>query len=108
MITNATNGLAAGMMGPFVVYWFYRRFGASAAELARLFFFINILASIPYLVIEQFSRRVGLVNTVTLSRGASAVMLAFVVGGQPTRLPRPFTWHAWSLRCSLSRYGSHF
>ncbi len=79
MITNATNGLAAGMMGPFVVYWFYRRFGASAAELARLFFFINILASIPYLVIGPFSRRVGLVNTVTLSRGASAVMLAFVV-----------------------------
>jgi len=78
MITNATNGLAAGMMGPFVVYWFYRRFGASAAELARLFF-INILASIPYLVIGPFSRRVGLVNTVTLSRGASAVMLAFVV-----------------------------
>jgi MFS family permease len=38
MITNSTNGLAIGMLGPFVVYWFYRRFGASSGELAGVFF----------------------------------------------------------------------
>ena len=79
MITNGTNGLAAGMMGPFVVYWFYRRFGASAADLAHLYFIINILAAVPYLVVGPISRRVGLVNTVTVSRGLSAILLMLLV-----------------------------
>src|SRR5579863_4730578 len=48
MITNATNGLAIGMLGPFVVYWFYRRYGASVGDLARLYFAISLLAAVPY------------------------------------------------------------
>jgi len=79
MITNATNGLAQGMMGPFVVYWFYKRFGASAAELGHLFFIINICAALPYLVIGRVSRRFGAVITISASRGISAIMLVAVV-----------------------------
>lgn len=79
MVTNATNGLAQGMMGPFIVYWFYKRFGASAAELGHLFFIINICAALPYLVIGRVSRRFGAVITITASRGISAVMLVAVV-----------------------------
>ena len=48
MITNSTNGLAIGMLGPIVVYWFHRRFGASSGELAEVFFIINLVSSIPY------------------------------------------------------------
>ncbi|MHB8382308.1 MAG: MFS transporter, partial [Candidatus Binataceae bacterium] len=59
MITNATNGLAIGMLGPFVVYWFYRRFGASAAQLAEAFFVLNILSAIPYLLAGRLALMLG-------------------------------------------------
>jgi MFS family permease len=79
MVTNATNGLAQGMMGPFVVYWFYKRFGAGAADLGRLFFIINLCAALPYLVIGQIVRRFGAVVTITVSRAISAIMLVALV-----------------------------
>jgi MFS family permease len=79
MITNATNGLAQGMMGPFVVYWFYERFGASAAQLGHLYFVINICAALPYLLIGRVSRRFGAVVTIVSSRFISAIMLVAVV-----------------------------
>ncbi len=79
MVTNATNGLAQGMMGPFVVYWFYKRFGAGAAELGHLFFIINLCAALPYLVIGRIVRRVGAVLTITISRAISAIMLVALV-----------------------------
>jgi MFS family permease len=79
MVTSATNGLALGMMGPFVVYWFYKRFGARAAELGQLYFIINICAALPYLMTGRVSRRFGAVVTIVSSRLTSAAMLAAVV-----------------------------
>jgi MFS family permease len=79
MVTNATNGLAQGMMGPFVVYWFYKRFGASAAQLGHLYFIINISAALPYLLVGRISRRLGAVVTIVTSRFISALMLVGVV-----------------------------
>ena len=79
MVTNATNGLAQGMMGPFVVYWFYKRFGVSAADLGHLYFIINICAAAPYLTIGRVSRRFGAVVTIASSRMLSALMLVAVV-----------------------------
>ncbi|MGH8013394.1 MAG: MFS transporter [Candidatus Binataceae bacterium] len=79
MITNAVNGLAIGMLGPFVVYWFYRRFGASASDLARLFFLINLLATLPYLLAGRLTRLLGTVSTVASTRIVSAAMLFVMV-----------------------------
>jgi predicted MFS family arabinose efflux permease len=79
MVTNATNGLAQGMMGPFVVYWFYKRFGVSAADLGHLYFIINICAALPYLAVGRVARRFGAVVTIAVSRGVSAIMLFAVI-----------------------------
>lgn len=78
MVTNFTNGLAVGMLGPFVVYWFYRRFGVDAAELGTLFFVINLAAALPYLLAGRLARRLGAVNTVVVTRTASVLLLATV------------------------------
>lgn len=78
MITNFTNGLAVGMLGPFIVYWFYRRFGVDAAELGTLFFLINLAAALPYLLAGRLARRLGAVNTVVVTRTASVILLATV------------------------------
>lgn len=76
MVTNFTNGLAVGMLGPFVVYWFYARFGVDAAELGTLFFAINLAAALPYLLAGRLARRLGAVNTVVVTRTASVILLA--------------------------------
>ncbi len=79
MITNGVNGLAIGMLGPFVVYWFYRRFGVGAASLAHLFFFINLAAALPYLMAGRMTRWFGLVSAVTVTRALSCVLLIGMV-----------------------------
>ena len=78
MVTNFTNGLAVGMLGPFIVYWFYRRFGVDAAEIGSLFFVINLAAALPYLLAGRLARRLGAVNTVVVTRTTSVILLAAV------------------------------
>lgn len=46
-ITNTFNGVAVGMFGPFVTYWFFRRYDASAAHVGVLFAIINAASSCP-------------------------------------------------------------
>ena len=78
MVTNATNGLAIGVLGPFVVYWFYRRFGADAAEMGVLFFVINLAGAVPDLFASRFARRLGAVRAVVATRSVSVVLLAIM------------------------------
>jgi MFS family permease len=85
MITNTTNGLAIGVLGPFVVYWFYQRYGVNTGELAVLFFVINLAAAIPYLLAGRLAQKLGSVNTVVLTRIVSVILL-FVMVAMPTYL----------------------
>jgi MFS family permease len=79
MLTNSVNGLAVGMLGPFVVYWFYRRFGVGASALAHLFFLINLAAAIPYLMAGRMTRWLGLVSAVAGTRAISCILLIGMV-----------------------------
>jgi MFS family permease len=88
MVTNATNGLAIGMLGPFVVYWFYRRFGVSSGELAEVFFVMNLVTSVPYLMAGRIALMFGTVRSVVITRTIGTVLL-FVVVLMPT-----FLWAA--------------
>ncbi len=79
MITNSTNGLAIGMLGPIVVYWFYRRFGASSGQLAEVFFIINVVSSIPYLAAGRIALMLGSVRAIVITRAISTVLRLGVV-----------------------------
>jgi MFS family permease len=83
MITNSTNGLAIGMLGPIVVYWFYQRFGVNAAQLAGVFFVMNVLTALPYLMAGRLALWLGSVRSVVATRGISTVLL-FAVVAMPT------------------------
>ncbi len=74
-ITNTTNGLAVGMFGPFVTYWFFRRFGASAPQVGVVFAVINAATMVSSLSAARMARRWGLVRTVFVVRTAQAVLL---------------------------------
>ena len=78
LITNATNGLAVGMLGPVVVYWFHVRYGASAAQLGGLYFLANLAAAPSNLLAARFARWLGAVSAVVIARSTSVVLLAAV------------------------------
>jgi len=79
MVTASTNGLAIGMLGPLLVYWFYRRYGVDAAEIGKLYFVLNLVAAAPYLLAGRMAARFGSVRAVVVCRSTAAVLLAVLV-----------------------------
>jgi predicted MFS family arabinose efflux permease len=79
MVANVTNGFAIGMLGPFVVYWFYRRFGATESEIAGLFFVMGLLSAVPYLMAGRIALVMGSVRTIVFTRAVSCALLFAVV-----------------------------
>jgi len=78
-LTNTLNGFAVGMFGPFITYWFYRRYGVGAAEVGTLFAVINVATMASSLSAAGLARRWGLVRTVSLVRIAQAVLIVPMV-----------------------------
>lgn len=76
LITNGTNGLAVGMLGPVLVYWFHVRFGASAAQLGALYFLANVLAAPSNLLAGRVARRFGTVRAVVGLRFIAVALMA--------------------------------
>ncbi len=78
-ITNGLNGLAVGMFGPFVSYWFHRRYGASPAQIGLLFAVINVATLGSALSAAGIARRVGTLRAIVavrLIQGALLVPMA--------------------------------
>ncbi len=105
--TNSVNGLAVGLFGPFVTYWFFRRYGVGAGQIGLLFGVINAATAASTLSAARIARRWGLGRTVTVARIAQAMLLV------------PMSWHprscsrgrstscAWSCSGSRCRCTSH-
>jgi MFS family permease len=74
-ITNGTNGMAIGMFGPFVSYWFHRRFGASPGEIGVLFAIINLATLGSSLAAADIGRRFGTVRAIVLVRLIAGALL---------------------------------
>jgi len=62
----------------FAAYWFYLRFGVSAATLGTIFFVANVLAGISALLASRLAARFGLVNTMVFTHLPSNVLLILV------------------------------
>lgn len=73
--TNGVNGLAVGVFGPFVSYWLYRRFGASAAEIGMLFSVVNFLSIASGLVAARVARRLGILRAIVGIRVVQGLLL---------------------------------
>ncbi len=74
-LTNSLNGFAFGFLGPLLTYWFYRRYGMDAADLAVLYTVVNLTAAFPYLGSALLVRRLGQVRTVVVTRLAGVAAL---------------------------------
>lgn len=78
-VTNTLNGVAVGMFGPFITYWFFRRFGAGAGQVGVLFAIINAATMFSTLSAAGLARRWGLVRTVTVVRITQAILIVPMV-----------------------------
>ncbi|HLI69674.1 MAG TPA: MFS transporter [Ktedonobacteraceae bacterium] len=74
-VTNSVNGLAVGFFGPFITYWFYRRYGAGTETVGLLYTVINLVAMFGNLGAARFAERLGLVRAITISRTLQAVLI---------------------------------
>lgn len=74
-ITNGLNGMAIGLFGPFVSYWFHRRYGASPAEIGILFAVINAATLGSALSAAAVGRRFGTLRAIVAVRMAQGLLL---------------------------------
>ena len=80
MVANLIQGFGIGLLGPIIVYWFYRVYGAGAGSLVDLFFLINLAAALPYLMAGRLAFRVGSVRAVAITQFiASGFLIAMVM-----------------------------
>lgn len=78
-VTNTVNGIAVGMFGPFVTYWFYRRFGVGPSQIGVLFAVINAATMASTLSAAGIARHFGVVRAITAVRTAQAALLVPMV-----------------------------
>lgn len=77
--SNSVNGLAIGMIGPFLTYWFYRRYGVGSAEIGLLYAGVNVISMTSTLSAAGLARRWGIVRTVATVRVLTAILIVPMV-----------------------------
>lgn len=75
-LTNAFNGLAIGLTGPLVPYWFALKFGVGTAKIGPMFALTFLLTGSASLITGALTRRLGIVRSVVVSRSAGLALLA--------------------------------
>ena len=73
-LLGMVDNLGAGLIGPFVAYWFYLRFGVELKALGLMFFVSYILAALSFLAAPLIARRIGVVRTMVFSHGMASLI----------------------------------
>jgi MFS family permease len=74
-VTNGLNGMAIGLFGPFVSYWFHRRYGASPQAVGVLFAVINVATLGSALGAATIGHRFGTVRAIVVVRVLQGALL---------------------------------
>lgn len=75
---NAINGLAVGMTGPLIAYWFSLRFGASSTQIGLTLALSFIFTGISSLLTGAISQRFGMVRSVVWLRTIGTVLMVLL------------------------------
>lgn len=77
MVTNATNGLAVGFLGPMLVLWFHLRYHAPADQIGTIYMVIGFCSIASYSLVGRAVDVIGgAVKTVVSLRVISCALLA--------------------------------
>ena len=74
-LTNSLNGLAVGMFGPFLTYYFYVRFHEGPNAIAFVYLLTNLLSLGPISVATKWAGRSGIIRVTTILRVIQALLL---------------------------------
>lgn len=75
VFVNAFNGVAVGLTGPLLSYWFARRFGVGPSSIAPVMAATFILTGLSSLLTGRLSLKVGVVQSVVWGRLGGLVLL---------------------------------
>jgi MFS family permease len=99
MVTNAFNGVAIGLTGPLIAYWFYLKFAMGPGKLGPVLAVTFVLTGLAALATGALTRSFGIVRSVVVGRALGLGLLVL--------LPLTPTYHlaaaAYALRSALSR-----
>ncbi|HLI97781.1 MAG TPA: MFS transporter [Candidatus Baltobacteraceae bacterium] len=77
IVTNATNGLAVGFLGPMLVLWFHLRYHAPADKIGTIYMVIGFCTIVSYSLVGRAVELIGgAVRTVVSLRVVSCALLA--------------------------------
>lgn len=77
MVTNATNGLAVGFLGPMLVLWFHLRYNAPADQIGTIYMIIGFCTIASYSLVGNIVAAIGgAVRMIVGLRLVSCAMLA--------------------------------
>lgn len=74
-VTGGLNGLALGVLGPFLAYWLHRRFHMEASSIGLLFLAGNVVMALSTIASPALGRAIGAVRATSWTRFASVITL---------------------------------
>lgn len=77
-LINALNGVAIGLTGPLLVYWFNLKFGVGPGSLGPVFALTYIATGLASVWTGRLTERIGIVKAVVTVRMAAVVLLVLV------------------------------
>jgi MFS family permease len=77
-LLGVVDNLGAGLVGPLISYWFFRRFGVELKSLGLMFFLSYFFAALSFLVAPLLARYMGVVKTMAFSHGLASLIYLFL------------------------------
>jgi len=78
VLVNAFNGLAVGLTGPLIAYWFVLRFGVGPAAIAPVMAGSFLLTGVASLLTGRMTERIGIVRSVIWERLIGLLLLVLL------------------------------
>jgi MFS family permease len=78
-MTNSLTGLAWGVTGTFLTYWFHLRFGVGPLAIGSLYTISNVAVALAAVAAVPLARRWGVVRTVVFTRFAVVALLGAMI-----------------------------
>lgn len=73
-LLGMVDNLGAGLVGPLISYWFFRRFGVELKSLGFMFFLSYFVAALSFLGAPVLARHMGVVKTMAFSHGLASLI----------------------------------
>ena len=73
-LLGVVDNLGAGLVGPLISYWFFRRFGVELKSLGFMFFLSYFFAALSFLAAPVLGRYMGVVKTMAFSHGFASLV----------------------------------